>query len=359
MRLFFAIFAKELLGFFRSYAQVFIVIYFFTAEVYIAGAGMDIEARNVAVGIVDKSAGGVSQKIISNLHAPEFAPPIYFASQRELSQKIFDKEIMVGLIFDESFEKDYYTHQGAQINTLIDTTSAAQSYMALAYLQNILFGMNEIHMPLELKIHKLFNENADTHTFMALSELLSVITLLSVVLSAIVFVKEKENGTWEIMLLMPVDPKTIILAKTLSQVVVIMLGVVLSVGFVLFRGFDIPLNGSLGAFFVLTFLYVFTTAGIGLFVAAVSKSVMQIAQYSVVIMMPMIFLSGAWTPIYAMHPLLQYLSLISPLRYYIEASESIFYRGTAFIDLLPYFGGVLGVGIVLYAIGFKKIGRLF
>jgi len=77
-----------------------------------------------------------------------------------------------------------------------------------------------------------------------------------------------------------------------------------------------------------------------------------------IIMMPLIFLSGAWTPVHAMHPVLEKLSLISPLRYYIEGCESIFYRGTAWMDLWPYFTGVILLGSLLYWYGFRKIGKL-
>jgi ABC-2 type transport system permease protein len=86
---------------------------------------------------------------------------------------------------------------------------------------------------------------------------------------------------------------------------------------------------------------------------------MQVAQYSIIIMLPLIFLSGAWTPLYSMHPILQKISIFSPLRYYIEGSESIFFRGTEFVDLIPYFGGVTILGVILYWYGFRKIGKLF
>lgn len=112
-------------------------------------------------------------------------------------------------------------------------------------------------------------------------------------------------------------------------------------------------------FLLLTFLYAFTSSGIGLFVAAISKNMMQVAQLSMLIIMPLIFLSGAWTPVSAMYPLFQKLSLLSPLRYYIEGCESIFFRGTNFINLWQYFFGVLGIGSILYIYGFKKIGKLF
>jgi len=77
------------------------------------------------------------------------------------------------------------------------------------------------------------------------------------------------------------------------------------------------------------------------------------------VMMPLIFLSGAWTPISSMAPWLQKLSIISPVRYYIEASESIFFRGSSFYDLLPDFIALLVIGVVLFYIGYRKIGNLF
>jgi len=358
-RIFMIIFTKEILSFLRSTMLVVVVLYSFTVDIYIAGSGMQIKPRNVAVGYVDYTGGGVSQKILSGFHKPEFLLPMRFKSQEELSSAIFNKEILVGIIFDADFEKLYRQGKNTQLNVLLDATAASQSLTTLVYLQNIILDFTDLKMPISIKSHKLFNENADNHSFMAVTELLSLITMLVIILTAIVFVKEKEDGTWDIMLLMPINSKIMILAKSLSQVAIVMVGVILSLGFVVFGSFDTPMNGSFWSFMLLTFLYSFSSAGIGLFVAAVSKDVMQVAQLSIVIMMPLIFLSGAWTPIYAMHPILQKLSLISPLRYYIEGSESIIFRGTEFIDLIPYFTGVTLLGVLLYWYGFKKIGKLF
>jgi len=356
---FFIVLSKELLSFLRSVMLVAVVLYSFTLDIYVAGEGIQIKPRNVPVGYVDETGGGISQKILARLHKPEFSPPVRYLSQKVLSQAIFNKEVMVGLVFDSDFEKSYRQGKTAQLNMLLDATAASQSLTTLSYLQNIILDFVSMDIPLEIKTHKLFNENADNHSFMALTELLSIITMLVIILTAIVFVKEKEEGTWDIMLLMPVNPKITILAKSISQVLIVMAGTFIAMGFVLFGQFHTPMNGSFWAFMLLTFFYAFSSAGIGLFVAAVSKDVMQVAQLSIVIMMPLIFLSGAWTPVYAMHPIFQKLSLFSPLRYYIEGSESIFYRGTAFIDLLPCFGGVMILGAILYWYGFQKIGKLF
>jgi len=359
MRTFWALVAKELVAFFRSWGLVAVVLYSFTLDIYIAGKGIELQAKNVTVGYVDDTGGGISLKILSRLHRPEFRAPRRFLNQKALYNALRNREIMVGILFDPEFERDYDRNGRATLNILLDAVSATQSYQALQYLQNILLDLSDLNLPVRLKIHKLFNQNSRTSWFMSLAEMLSVITLLGVILTAAVFVREKENGTWEMMLLMPVDSRLIILAKSFSQVLILMVGVVLATGLVLFGAFGLPINGSLGAFFFLSLLYSFTSAGIGLFVAAASRSMLQVAQLAILIMMPLIFLSGAWTPIHAMHPLLQKLSLLSPLRYYIEGSESIFFRGTPFWDLWPYFAGVLLLGGALYLYGFRKIGRLF
>jgi ABC-2 type transport system permease protein len=359
MKIFFIVLAKELISFMRSVMLVFVVLYSFTVDIYIAGSGIEIKPKNVAVGYVDYTGGGISQKILSRLHSPEFVEPAFYNSQKELSDAIFNKDILVGIVFDSEFEKKYRQKETAQLNILLDATAASQSLTTLSYIQNIIFDFEKLNIPLEIKSHKLFNQNSDNKQFMALTELLSIITLLIVILTAIAFVKEKEDGTWDIMLLMPINPKIIILAKSVSQVLIVMVGVILSLGFVVFGAFDTPMNGSFWIFIFFTFIYAFSSAGIGLFVAAISKDVMQVAQLSIMIMMPLIFLSGAWTPVYAMHPIFQKLSIFSPLRYYIEGSESLFYRGTSFIDMLPYFSGVLMLGMILYWYGFRKIGKLF
>ncbi|WP_231475376.1 ABC transporter permease [Persephonella sp. KM09-Lau-8] len=266
---------------------------------------------------------------------------------------------MVGLIFESDFGKSLYKNGKTQLNVLLDSTAAAQAFITLTYLQNIVMNFSQLKFPVELKIHKIFNQNADTRKFISFSEFLSVLTLIGVILSAVVFVREKENGTWDIMLLMPVDSKLIIFAKSFSQIIITMIGTILSVGLILFGVFDVPMNGNFWVFIVFTFVYLLSVSGIGLFIASVAQNMLQVAQLSVIIMMPIIFLSGAWTPIYSMHPAVQYLSYLSPLRYYIEGSISIFFRGIPSVDLTIYFVALTILSVALYIFGFRKIGKLF
>ena len=353
MKVFWAVFSKEILMFFRNFGLVLFVIYSFTLDIYTAAKGIDVKPKNVSIGYVDKTKGAITTKILTHFHKPEFKQPIEFQNEKELKKTIFNKKIIVGLIFDNDF---YHTKT---INVLVDATNASQADVTLIYLKNILFKMSNIHLPLEIKSHILFNQNASSPYFMAISEMISVVTMLGLILIAIVFVKEKEQGTWDIMLLMPVDAKIIILAKFLSQIVILMIGIFIAMGIIVFGVFHTPMNGNFLYFLLLSFIYLFSISGIGLVIAAISKSVMQVSQYSLLVMMPMLFLSGTWTPINSMNWFLQKLSLLSPLRYYIQGVESIVFRGTQFVDLIPYFAGELFIGIILFYFGFKKIGRLF
>jgi len=359
MKAFKAIFLKEILTFLRNVGLVFFIIYAFTLEVYMAGNGIKIKPKHVSIGYVNYAGKKLPNEILSHFHYPEFEKPKEFLSEKALKKAIFDKKIMVGLIFDSDFTKNLYKNRSTRINVLVDATASAQAQVTLIYLNQILSRMFDGKMPLEFRIHKLFNQNSTSTWFMSITMLINVITMLILVLVSIVFVKEKERGTWDIMLLMPVDGRVIIFAKVLSQIVVIMTGIFISVGIVVFGVFNTPINGSLWLFFVLSFIFSFALSGIALVIAAFSKSVMQVAQISMLVMLPLLFLSGAWTPINSMAPFLQKMTLLSPVRYYIQGSQAIFFKGTGFVDLLPYFAAETVIAIVLFYIGFRKIGRLF
>ena len=220
-----AILKKEFLVFFRNVGLVVFILYAFLPEVYVAGNGIKVTPQNVSVGYVSYTNSKIVQDIITSLRKPQFQTPILFTNEKELKQKIFNREIMIGLVFDKEFVRNIQNEKKAKLQVLVDATAAAQAQVSLVYLQNILMKFEKLNMPVEVKIVKLFNPNSNEKWFMSITELLSVITLIGVILVAAVFVREKEKGTWDIMLLMPVDAKILIFTKIFSQIVVLMVGV--------------------------------------------------------------------------------------------------------------------------------------
>ncbi len=355
-----AILKKEFLVFFRNIGLVVFILYAFTLDIYIAGGGIKVTPKNVSIGYVNEADNLIVNRIISSFHSPEFKKPQMFLNEKELKNAIYNKKIMVGIVFDKEFVKNLLSKKEAKLQVLIDSTAAAQAEITLIYIQNILMKLQgRIKLPANIDIIKLFNPNSNTKWFMSLSELMSVVTMLGLILIAVVFVREKENGTWDIMLLMPVKGSLIIFSKILSQVLILMAGITISVGLVVFGAFDAPINGNLFDFYLISFLFSFAIGGIALVVAAVSRTILEVGHLTIVIMLPLIFLSGAWTPINSMHPAIQFLSYFSPLRYYIQATQDIFFRGSGFMDLLPYFTAEFLMAIILFYVGYKKIGRLF
>ena len=354
-----AILKKEFLVFFRNIGLVVFILYAFTMDIYIAGEGIKVTPKYVSIGYVDEAGSVLVNKILSHFHYPEFKKPKKFLNEKELKKAIYDKKIMVGIVFDKEFVKNLSSKKEAKLQVLLDSTASAQAQVTLIYIQNILMDFYPLNTPVKLNIIKLFNPNSNTNWFMSLSELLSVVTMLGLVLIAVVFVREKENGTWDIMLLMPVRGSIIIFAKILSQVLILMAGITISIGLVVFGAFNAPINGNLFDFYLISFLFAFAIGGIALVIASVSKTILEVGHLTIVIMLPLIFLSGAWTPINSMHPFIQFLSYFSPLRYYIEATQDIFFRGSSFNDLIPYFLAEFIIALVLFYIGYRKIGRLF
>ena len=269
--------------------------------------GIKVTPKNVSIGYVNEADNLIVNKIISSFHSPEFKKPKMFLNEKALKDAIYNKKIMVGIVFDRNFVNNLLSGKTAKLQVLIDSTSAAQAEVTLIYLQNILMKFNfPSALPAKIDIIKLFNPNSNTKWFMSLSELMSVITMLGLVLIAVVFVREKENGTWDIMLLMPVKSSLIIFSKILSQVLILMAGITISVGLVVFGVFDAPINGNLLDFYLMSFLFSFAIGSIALVIAAVSKSVLEVGHLTIVIMLPLIFLSGAWTPLNAMHLLFSF-----------------------------------------------------
>lgn len=131
-------------------------------------------------------------------------------------------------------------------------------------------------------------------------ELLNIVTVFSILLPAAAMVREKERGTVEQLLVSPLSPFQIVFPKVLAMTLVIVLGSALALFGVLQLGFAVPVRGSAVLFLLLTALYVFTTAGLGLAAATLARNLAQVGMLSILILAPMIFLSGAWTPPEAM-----------------------------------------------------------
>jgi len=360
---FLIILKKEWLDLFRSKGLIFFVFYLFVINIYIAGEGINIDARGVNIGILDEKGNSVYvTKIVTHFHPPEFKKIYFYSDRNKMYEEIKNKKIMAGLIFPKDFDRFFSDGKRVKVQLLLDTTVATLSYYTYTCLVNVInnFQIENIQKgSIIVDKHRLFNQNSSAKPYISLRELISAITLLSMILTASVFVREKDQDTWDFMLLAPVNSYLIILSKIISQVLVIMVGFFLSIGVVLFGIFQIPVRGSFTAFIIVTFLYSIATCGIGLFIASISKNITQVGLLTIFILIPLNFFSGGTSPIYSKPAIIQFISYLSPLRYYTETAYNLVFRGTEIKYMLDDFLGISIIALILFIYGVRKIGRLF
>jgi ABC-2 type transport system permease protein len=200
-----------------------------------------------------------------------------------------------------------------------------------------------------------FNPNQLDSWFMGITELLNIVTVFSILLPAAAMVREKERGTVEQLLVSPLSPFQIVFPKVLAMTLVIVLGSALALFGVLQLGFAVPVRGSAVLFLLLTALYVFTTAGLGLAAATLARNLAQVGMLSILILAPMIFLSGAWTPPEAMPAWLRALTYLSPMHYYIDAAFGVLLKGQGALELWRSLLGMTLIGVTVFVWGLRRV----
>ena len=263
-------------------------------------------------------------------------------------------------------------YRGDEIATVqmqVDTSIANVGYLAASYASRITAGLSE-----EFAANRLanigpvpridnqrrvrFNPDINEAWFSMISELLVVITVACIFLPSVAMVREKERGTIEQLLVSPLTPLQVMFAKVLAMMLVMLMGTSVSF-FVIMQPFDVPSRGSLGLFFVLTALYAFATAGIGMLAATFARNTAQLGMLLVLILFPIIMLSGMWVQLESMPMWLRHIMDLTPLRYFIDIAYGILLRG---VDLGVIWDSVLkmtAIGAVLFGTALWRFRRQF
>jgi len=272
------------------------------------------------------------------------------------------------------FEESLLRGDPTGVQLQIDATHSVLGFLGASYAAQIVGeygleaglsreGLNAADLESVPRIndrHRVwFNPNQDDGWFMSLSELLNVITLFAILLPAAAMVREKERGTVEQLLVSPLTSFQIMFPKVVAMTAVILLATTMSLFLVIKPVFHVPFKGSLPLFFTVTALYVFTTAGLGLFAATIARNLAQAGMMTILILAPMLFLSGAWTPPEAMPVWLRQGMLISPLHHYMDASFDILLKGAGLNIIWDSILGIVVLGSTVFGFGLWRFRRQF
>jgi ABC-2 type transport system permease protein len=357
---------KELLSLWRDPMMLFLIVYLFTVGVYTAAIIMPETLHRSPIAIVDEDDSALSMRIISAFYPPQFIQPV------RIGLADVDPGMNAGLytfvlVIPPNFQHDVLAGKAPDLQLNIDATRMSQAFSGNGAIQQIIAGevsefvqryRGTTSLPVELAPRVRFNPGLNPTWFSSLMEIINHITMLSIILTGAALIREREHGTVEHLLVMPVTPTEIMLAKVWSMALVVLLASVLSLGIVIQGLLHVPIEGSLALFFVGTTLHLFATTSMGIFMATVARSMPQFGLLMILTLMPLQLLSGGITPRESMPLWIQQLMALAPTTHYTELSQAILYRGAGFDVVWTSFAALLAIGLVLFLLSLARFRKI-
>jgi ABC-2 type transport system permease protein len=342
-----------------------LIIYTFTAAIYVAGTAMPETLNRAPIAIVDEDDSALSVRIISAFYPPQFTKPV------RINQAQVDPGLDAGLytfvlIIPPDFQRDVIAGKAPQLQLNVDATRMSQAFSGNGAIQQIIMGeVNEFVQryrdtpiqPVELALRSRFNPALNPSWFGSLMELVNNITMLSIILTGAALIREREHGTVEHLLVMPVTPTEIMLAKVWSMALVVLVAVLVSLTVIIQGALRVPIDGSIPLFLIGVTLHLFATTSMGIFMATLARSMPQFGLLMMLTMMPLEMLSGGMTPRESMPVFVQWLMSLAPTTHFTELSQAILYRGAGFEVVWRAFFALLVIGSVLFMLSLARFRK--
>ncbi|GER92896.1 ABC transporter permease [hot springs metagenome] len=372
MRRLLSLIQKEFAQILRDRALLFILAWAFTGAIYTAGHGMSMEVKMFPTIIFDMSKGTASRELISRVQMPYFKVLSYIQREEEITEWLDSGRASMAIVIPPDFQRRINGREDAKIQVITDGTISMSATIATAYLAQIASSYSmEImekqgrftraafeNLPIiDERLRVEFNPNNLSSWFTSLLELLNMFTMVSLLLTAAALVREKEYGTLEQLLVSPARLGEIFISKIIPTIVIVLCLSILSIFLVLKPIFNVPIRGSLLLFYSIAAIYVFTMSSLGIAIATVARNLSQAMMIMLLILAPMLFLSGAWTPPEAMAPWMQWASHISPMRYFIDFGYSVLFKGNGIAYVWKDVAGIIIMGILLFSFSIWWFGK--
>lgn len=356
---------KELWSLWRDPMMLVLIVYVFTLGVYTAATAMPETLNNAPIAIVDEDQSPLSQRIASALYPPQFRPP------QMISWTQMDPGMDAGIytfvmVIPQGFQRDLLAHRWPQIQLNVDATRMSQAFTGSGYVQQIVMGeINEFAQrnraqakpPVDLALRTRFNPTLEPSWFGSLVQVINYITMLSIILAGAALIREREHGTIEHLLVMPVTPAQIMLSKIWAMGLVVLLAAWMSITFVVRGALHVPIAGSLPLFFAGAALSLFATTSMGIFMATIARNMPQFGMLMMLTILPLQMLSGGSTPRESMPELAQNIMLAAPTTHFVQLGQAILSRGAGLDTVWPQFLALTLIGTVLFILALGRFRR--
>jgi ABC-2 type transport system permease protein len=349
---------KELRSFLHDFVLIGLVIYAFSLAVIMSAQSNSQELHNASIAIVDEDHSELSRRITHAFLPPYFQPPQPIAERDIVPSMNIGKYTFV-IDIPANFERDVLGGRHPGIQADVDATAMVQAGLGSGYAQQIIttevssFLSQTEGAPLSsvnLVVRIAFNPNVTTAWFTGVMGIINSVTMLAIIMAGAAVIREREHGTMDHLLAMPLTPFEIAMSKVWANGLVITIAVGLSLYIVVRTILHIPISGSIPLFMVGVVIYLFFATAIGIFLGTVTRSMPQLGLLYMLVYLPMNMLSGSNTPLESMPPWLATVMQASPSTHFVSFAQAILYRGAGFNIVWPQFLAVATVGGLFFGL---------
>jgi ABC-2 type transport system permease protein len=358
---------KELRSIRSDPTMLILVVYAFSISVNTVATGAVTEATNLSVGIVDEDGSELSRQIAEGLVRPTFQPAVQISAS-EIDAKMNNGELLFVVEIPPNFQANVLAQRKTEIQINVDATAVAQAGNGANYLKTAISNEVQHFMnargiaggsPINLVVRADFNPNLKTAWFSAMTQVINQITLLTVILTGAALIREREQGTVEHLLVMPVVPSEIMLAKMFANGLVILVAAMLSLQFVVHMWIGAPIAGSIWLFLLGAALYALVVAALGILLGTLSTTMGQFGLLAMPVLIVTQLLSGSSTPMETMPVWLQYvMRTISPTPHFVSFAQAVLFRGADITLVWRPLVAMLIIGSVYFFFALSRFRRV-
>ena len=364
---------KELLQLLRDRPLLFFLIYIFTFNVMLAGSERSSDLTNARVIVYDADHSEASRDLIYRFQPPKFRFVGEVANPKQGFRALEKGDATLFIQIPEKFQEQLVRHVSpVHVQALVDTSRATTGFLAASYASRISGQFSQewssrispstarLSIPtVQNEARVWFNPEINIAWFSSLAELLMMLTIASMLIPCSAVVREKEKGTIEQLLVSPLSPFQMIISKAIATAIVMVIGTTFCLYIVMHGMFRVPIRGSALLFLGMTALYALTNAGVGFVMSTFARNSGQSGMLLLLVAMPMIMLSGTWTPRESMPGILKTTVDLFPMRHFIDISYAILFRGADMSVIAHSVVWMVSLGVVLFLIGLLRFRRQF
>lgn len=356
---------KELWSLARDPAMLLLIVYVFTVSIYTSATSQPETLQNAAIAVVDEDRSPLSARIVSAFYPPEFTRP-KLIELNEMDAGLDSGEFTFVLNIPPNFQRDVLAGQNPSVQLNVDATRMSQAFTGNGYIQQVVMGEVEEFLqrqrmtptlPVDLVQRMRFNPTLEKSWFGSIAEVINSVAMLSIILTGAALIREREHGTIEHLLVMPITPGEIMASKVLAMGLVVLLATTVSLMLVVRGLLNVPIEGSIPLFLVGVVLCLYAMTSLGIYMATVARTMPQFGLLLMLTLLPMNMLSGGRTPRESMPSFVQDFMQLAPTTHFVQMGQAILFRGAGLETVWKPFLALIVIGTVLYVLSLRRFKR--